>query len=307
MVARGDVAPRTMDRVPEGPSPAKAGSSPAKEGPSPAKEGSSPPKRPTLRNWVRRVALPVFRPARTELVPPPWRYMMMRPIPFEIWFRLRALRFSIFGAGTAAIEGAERAEGRAFNAHAFSHNRSKLWTFYRVRTERLMSIVRCVSELPADAKVLCIGPRNEAELLLLHLYGFRLENVTGVDLFSYSPKIRCMDMHQLEFPDDTFDVVYVAWALTYSGDVSRACSEIARVVKPGGIVAAAIAHSAVDHVVDPTNAPVGTTVDGGIPELLGYFEPHVDWVFWQEQAPRGKGAWEATAVFRVGKPARSAK
>ena len=35
----------------------------------------------------------------------------------------------------------------------------------------------------------------------MSLYGFKLENVTGVDLFSYSPRIKCMDMHKLEFPD----------------------------------------------------------------------------------------------------------
>jgi SAM-dependent methyltransferase len=235
------------------------------------------------------------------MVPSPWRYLMMRPVPFEMWFRLRALRFALLGQGTDSIEGGERPEGRAFNAHAFTHNRSKLWTFYRVRTERLMSIVRCVNGLPADPKLLCIGPRNEAELLLLHLYGFRLENITGIDLFSYSPKIRCMDMHALDFPDNSFDVVYVAWALTYSSDIARACAEIARVLKPGGIVAVAIAHSASDHVVDPTNAPVGSTVDGGVAELLAYFKPHVDWVYWQEQAPKGNGAWEATSVFRIAK------
>ena len=252
-----------------------------------------------MRQWVRKVTLPVFRPARTELVPGPMRYALMRPFLFETWFRLRALRFAVSGQGTKSLENVDNAE--TFNPQAFKHNRSKLWTFYRVRTERLMSIVRCVNDLPKDAKVLVIGPRNEAELLLMSLYGFRLENITGVDLFSYSPTIKCMDMHNLEFPDNSFDLVYVAWALTYSGDIERACSEIARVTKPGGVVAAAIAHSAKTHVVEAAGTPVGSRVDGGISELLGYFKPHVDWVYWQEQADRGEGAWEATTIFRVGK------
>jgi hypothetical protein len=283
MQPQHDVVPPMTSRPPEAPA-------------------STPAKKRGMREWVRRVTLPVFRPARTELVPGPLRYALMRPFLFEAWFRLRALRFALTGQRTESFEGADSAaDGRAFNPDAFKHNRAKLWTFYRVRTERLMSIVRCVSDLPKDAKVLCIGPRNEAELLLLNLYGFKLENITGVDLFSYSPKIRCMDMHNLEFPDNTFDVVYVAWALTYSGDIKRACSEITRVAKPGGVIAAAIAHSASTHVVDPECAPVGSTVDGGVSELVGYFKPHVDWVYWQEQADRGMGAWEATTIFRVKK------
>ena len=148
--------------------------------------------------------------------------------------------------------------------------------------------------------VVLVGPSGCGKSTLLRMIA-GLENITGVDLFSYSPKIRCMDMHQLEFPDNTFDVVYVAWALTYSGDIKRACSEITRVAKPGGVVAAAIAHSASTHVVDPECAPVGSTVDGGVSELVGYFKPHVDWVYWQEQADKGDGAWEATTIFRVKK------
>lgn len=267
----------------------------------PADVPSTAPKKRSVREWVRRVALPVFKPSRTELVPGPLRYLRMRPVMFEMWFRLRALRFKVTGQGTESIEGGESGEKRTFTMRAFSHNRSKLWTFYRVRTERLMSIVRCVGGVPADAKLLCIGPRNEAELLLLDLYGFRLENVTGIDLFSYSPKIRCMDMHRLEFPDNSFDIVYAAWALTYSSNIAQACAEIARVVKPGGIVAVAIAHSASGYVPPPEGSPNGSPVDGGMSELLGYFAPHVDWVYWQEQAPKGGGAWEATTIFRIGK------
>ena len=96
------------------------------------------------------------------------------------------------------------------------YNRSQMWEFYRIRTEKFMVVLRCIDAVPRDPRILIIGPRNEAELLLLSLYGFPLRRMVAVDLFSYSPLIRCMDMHQFDFPDDSFDIVYSAWTLKCS-------------------------------------------------------------------------------------------
>ena len=41
----------------------------------------------------------------------------------------------------------------------------------------------------------CIGPRNEAEIFMLWSYGFKLENIVGLDLISYSPLIDLGDMY----------------------------------------------------------------------------------------------------------------
>ncbi|MBO2442650.1 methyltransferase domain-containing protein [Actinomadura nitritigenes] len=46
------------------------------------------------------------------------------------------------------------------------------------------------------------------------------------------------DVHALDFPDDTFDVVHAHQVLQHIADPVRALAEMRRVAKPGGIVAA---------------------------------------------------------------------
>ncbi len=46
------------------------------------------------------------------------------------------------------------------------------------------------------------------------------------------------DVHRLEFPDDTFDVVHAHQVLQHVADPVRALREMRRVCRPGGIVAA---------------------------------------------------------------------
>ncbi len=215
----------------------------------------------------------------------------MRPAIFEFWFRLRAWWFLLT---TRRVGGLTPSTEAGFMSKVASYNRSKLWEFHRVRTEKFMVLLRCIDEVPKDAKILCIGPRNEAEVLLLSLYGFPLRNITAIDLFSYSPLITCMDMHALSFPADSFDVVYTAWTMKYSYDLQRACREIVRVVKPGGIVVTGFSHTTT------ITEEVGSPLRGGLQELLQQFAPHVDWVHWQESTPV-LNAEEVSVIFRVRK------
>ncbi|MFE0735020.1 class I SAM-dependent methyltransferase [Streptomyces sp. NPDC058855] len=46
------------------------------------------------------------------------------------------------------------------------------------------------------------------------------------------------DVHALDFPDDSFDVVHAHQVLQHVGDPVRALSEMRRVCRPGGVVAA---------------------------------------------------------------------
>lgn len=54
--------------------------------------------------------------------------------------------------------------------------------------------------------------------------------VTNIDF-------RVEDVHALDFPDDTFDVTHAHQVLQHVGDPVQALREMARVTKPGGIVA----------------------------------------------------------------------
>lgn len=56
----------------------------------------------------------------------------------------------------------------------------------------------------------------------------------GVDNIDF----QVTDVHQMELPDDTFDVVHAHQVLQHVADPVRALSEMRRVARPGGIVAA---------------------------------------------------------------------
>lgn len=94
-----------------------------------------------------------------------------------------------------------------------------------------------------NLKVLTIGPRVEGEIYNLVGYGFRRKNITGLDLFSYSPYIEVGNMHHMQFADDQFDVVLSGWVLGYSDDMPQCAREMMRVCKPGGVIAVANAYS----------------------------------------------------------------
>ncbi|WP_328967725.1 methyltransferase domain-containing protein [Streptomyces sp. NBC_00239] len=51
-------------------------------------------------------------------------------------------------------------------------------------------------------------------------------------------EFRVADVHALDFPDDSFDVVHAHQVLQHVGDPVRALREMRRVCRPGGIVAA---------------------------------------------------------------------
>ena len=87
-----------------------------------------------------------------------------------------------------------------------------------------------------DLKILIIGPRNESEIFAFASAGYVIKNITAIDLFSYSPLIRLMDMHNLDFEENTFDLVYAGWVIAYSDNRLKAISEMQRVAKKGGVI-----------------------------------------------------------------------
>ena len=108
----------------------------------------------------------------------------------------------------------------------------------------LLAIDEVVRNKPS-LKTLSIGPRSEGELLLIAAHGFSWGNIRGVDLFSYCPRIDVADMHDLPYPDGTFDVVFSGWSLAYSDDRPRALREMVRILRHGGYVSFGQGYSSV--------------------------------------------------------------
>jgi hypothetical protein len=229
---------------------------------------------------------------------PGWNaYIGLRPFIFSLRFRLRWCRFALARKGSArgVVE-----ENRNPNASGFEHNRKQVMSFlegHRNRTESIINVLRTIQGYDfASTRVLCVGPRNEAEVLLLRLYGFRPENVKAIDLFSYSPLIDLMDMNDLRYPADHFDVYYSSAVIKYSPDIRRTVSEATRVTRNGGLMVFGFMFGALSDLI-----PEGSDLSGGLAELLALFEDHVDHVYWREEFPYEPGDTRASIIFRLRK------
>src|SRR6185437_2693474 len=99
----------------------------------------------------------------------------------------------------------------------------------------IMSIGRVARDV-ADLKVLSIGPRSEIEIFALLAFGFRAENITGLDLFSYSPFVDVGDMHSLPYADNSFDIVLLGWVLAYSREPAVVAREVSRVARDRAVL-----------------------------------------------------------------------
>ena len=126
-------------------------------------------------------------------------------------------------------------------------------------------------------KVLCIGPRTEAEFFMFMAEGFAAENLTGLDLMSYSEFVDVGDMHRMPYKNNSFDIVFVGWTLTYSKNLKKVADECIRVAKPGGYVAIGVESTPVAS----NQAQHGVKLDSeriiikSTQEILDLFEGHI--------------------------------
>lgn len=134
------------------------------------------------------------------------------------------------------------------------------------RTRRLINALSSIDPVYGEAprlKVLDIGPRTEMEIFNLIAAGFDLSNITAIDLISSSPLIQMGDMHKLELPDASMDVVISSWVIGYSSVPQIAIDEMVRVCKPGGLIAIGATYEAYLPVgIVPPGAEGATDITG---------------------------------------------
>jgi hypothetical protein len=134
----------------------------------------------------------------------------------------------------------ECVEGEDVRSHTLKHNLSQLkkmeaWS----RPQRLIWPLMGIDVIHTNLKhlkVLTIGPRSEAEIFLLIASGFNPDNITGIDLLSYSDYIDTGDAHELPYEDSSFDVVIAGWVFAYSDNNQKLANEIIRVAGPGSFI-----------------------------------------------------------------------
>jgi SAM-dependent methyltransferase len=158
-------------------------------------------------------------------------------------------------------------------------------------------INRVAEQQPEGGSVLCVGCRNALELDRFRERGF--DDVVGIDVFSQGDDIKVMDMHEMTFADDSFDVVYCSHALEHSYDMGRVVLEMVRVARDGAVLGVEV----------PVRAQASTAdrvVFSGLDQLRHSFAPHVqEQILAEEQPPHSEtneqGTEIARLVFRVQK------
>ena len=152
-------------------------------------------------------------------------------------------------------------------------------------------INKVAEEQPSGEAVLCVGCRNALELDRFRAHGF--DEVVGIDLFSQREDILVMDMHELSFPDDSFDVVYASHALEHSYDVGRVVAGIVRVARDGAVVG-------VEVPVRVQASAADRIVFSGLEELRAAFTPHIGTeLLAEEQAAHAPTNEQGTEIARL--------
>ena len=97
--------------------------------------------------------------------------------------------------------------------------------------EHFLDLVVASTALPYETHILCLGPRNRAELDGWRRRGFR--HVEGLDLLP-SRGVRLGDMHHLPYKADHFGLVFASHCLEHAYRPGQVAQEIVRVLKPRG-------------------------------------------------------------------------
>jgi len=176
--------------------------------------------------------------------------------------------------------------------HTVKHNLKGIGAFGLTRMDTLIRPVSVVESIGKDSKILIIGPRNEDDILNLIGHGFKANNITGLDLISYSPLIEVGDMHDTRFPDAYFDVVICGWTLSYSNQPAKFAQEMIRITQDGGVVAIAVEYSTLTNEQDTKLHhgeyhlnPVNGERINSTRQILQLFGKHVGAVFFNHDAP----------------------
>jgi SAM-dependent methyltransferase len=146
--------------------------------------------------------------------------------------------------------------------------------------------------------VLSIGPRSEIEIFAILAAGFDAARTKALDLFSYSPYVQAGDMHAMPYPDNSFDIVFVGWVLSYSRDQQAAAREIFRVCRDRAIVVLAGDYS--DESRDRSTFKNDTTHMQSTAQVLRLFEGYVGNIYFRHE-PEQPEIGMVMTVFEVRK------
>ena len=212
-----------------------------------------------------------------------------------------ALRFIWFVKIRRQMKTWQADTGGAVAENTISHNMKGLRDLAVNRSHLLVRPMSVLESIGTDARILSVGPRTEGELLSLAGHGFTWSRIEGLDLISYSPRVRLGDMHKAPYADGEFDAVILGWVLAYSEEPARAAREMARIVRPGGVIAVGVEYSpmSTEELVSILGYRPGAKKRiTSCEEILSFFGDAVDHVYYNHVvAPSGLDKTGALCVI----------
>jgi SAM-dependent methyltransferase len=101
-------------------------------------------------------------------------------------------------------------------------------------TKYLIPLISNLNGICNQSKILIIGPCNKLELNAFESYGYK--NIEAIDLVSFDSRIKVMDMHDLKYENNYFDLVYSTNTIHCTKTPNTVGSEIYRVTKNNGYI-----------------------------------------------------------------------
>lgn len=135
-----------------------------------------------------------------------------------------------------------------YRLHQYLHWRGKRRKDSRWRVAPMLDVVLRYVDPATAGRVLDLGPRNDYEVRCVIAAGFR--QVDALDLCAQTDLIRRGDMQAMPYEDSRFDLVIASHVFEHAHSQRRAAQEIARVVRPWGLVWIAVPKGAVPNVHD---------------------------------------------------------
>lgn len=162
--------------------------------------------------------------------------------------------------------------------------------FLQSRSTLIESLTKIVKNhgIKCDS-ILSIGPRDENEIETISSF-FPKSKVSGLDLFSASPKIKVGDMHNMPFDNNSFDMTIAIHNMEHSYDPHKSLGEMFRVTKEGGLLSIEVPVN-----FDPTETD---RVDfKNLLNLLSFFKKDLIEVLWSEV--EGREDFTRASALRV--------
>ena len=128
-------------------------------------------------------------------------------------------------------------------------------------------------------KILSVGTCNALEIYAFKGYGY--DNIIGIDLVAQkkdTEMIKVMDMHNLKFKDNFFDLIFCSGTFQCSYDPKKLVKEFIRTVKNGGMICITVPVNFEPTEVYRLDVQ---SLDG----LHALFSPHIKEKIWSETLP----------------------